>query len=366
MGNLGPLGDGGRVAIIGGGPGGVGCALALQTLGQRLGRRLEITVVEGKEFAGERHHNLSVGVLSDPLPSVMADCMGLPFPYHLRQGDVTGYVLHTACEQIRLEDTHRASVVIRRVQFDHYMLEAARARGIHIEQARALDVNFHDDGVVIYTESDAVEADIVVGAFGMDDGSAATFRRATGYRPPKALISMLTKFDPGPAAMAEFDGWVHAFLPQLPEIEFGAITPKAGYVTINIAGLAVDRRTMYRFIHLPEVRAVLPGLNDPQVDVEQLAIFKGRFPRSLAAHYYGDRYVMVGDAAGLVRAFKGKGVTSAVQTGVRAAETMLQTGISRASVCRFLRAGQPRYHRRCRLWHPRAPVIVLLYPLRPG
>src|SRR5450756_2990749 len=44
--------------------------------------------------------------------------------------------------------------------------------------------------------------------------------------------------------------------------------------------------------------------------------------------YYGDRYVMVGDAAGLVRAFKGKGVTSAIQTGIRAAQVILRNGIS--------------------------------------
>ncbi len=38
--------------------------------------------------------------------------------------------------------------------------------------------------------------------------------------------------------------------------------------------------------------------------------------------------LLVGDAAGLVRAFKGKGVTTAVITGIRAAETILQHGIS--------------------------------------
>ena len=38
---------------------------------------------------------------------------------------------------------------------------------------------------------------------------------------------------------------------------------------------------------------------------------------------------MIGDAAGLVRAFKGKGVTSAIQTGIRAAHTLLEAGISR-------------------------------------
>jgi len=40
---------------------------------------------------------------------------------------------------------------------------------------------------------------------------------------------------------------------------------------------------------------------------------------------------MVGDAAGLVRAFKGKGITSAVQTGIRAAGVILNHGISRSA-----------------------------------
>src|SRR4030065_2961050 len=37
---------------------------------------------------------------------------------------------------------------------------------------------------------------------------------------------------------------------------------------------------------------------------------------------------MVGDASGLVRAFKGKGVTSAILTGIRAAQVILNHGIS--------------------------------------
>ncbi len=54
------------------------------------------------------------------------------------------------------------------------------------------------------------------------------------------------------------NSYVHAFLPKSPEIEFGAITPKGDYVTINIAGIAVDRPAMQRFLALPEVHAVLP------------------------------------------------------------------------------------------------------------
>ncbi|HEY65590.1 MAG TPA: hypothetical protein G4O02_13570, partial [Caldilineae bacterium] len=39
-------------------------------------------------------------------------------------------------------------------------------------------------------------------------------------------------------------------------------------------------------------------------------------------------YVMIGDAAGLVRAFKGKGINSACLTGLWAARAILTSGIS--------------------------------------
>ena len=73
MSSLGPLEDQGRVVIIGGGPSGVACALALQRLASERSRRVSITIVEGKQFVGERHYNQCVGVLSPPLASVMKD-----------------------------------------------------------------------------------------------------------------------------------------------------------------------------------------------------------------------------------------------------------------------------------------------------
>ena len=100
-------------------------------------------------------------------------------------------------------------------------------------------------------------------------------------------------------------------------------------ITINIAGDVVDTPLMDQFIYHPAVQEVIPEVDRDHLNGENdLIYFKGRFPRSLARNYYGDRYVMIGDAAGLVRAFKGKGVTTAVLTGIRAAETILEHGYS--------------------------------------
>ena len=327
---LGPLHEGGHVVIIGGGPGGAACALALSRLTNQMGKHLKITILEGKQFAGEHHYNQCVGVLSLPLPSLLEDQLGVPFPYHLSQGEIQGYILHTDKEQIKMTGDEKTSIALRRVQFDAYMLEMVKQRGIRIIPARAVDLEFHSENVLVYTESKPQECDVVVGAFGMDEGSAALFARHTAYRPPQALSSVVTKYHPGSKRMAAFGPYIHAFLPSHPRIEFGAITPKSNHLTINIAGRSVDVTLTQDFMNQLAVRTVLPNLmHAGQYNQNDLRLFKGRFPFSLAQHYYGDRYVMVGDAAGLVRAFKGKGVTSAVLTGIRAAETILKAGFTR-------------------------------------
>ena len=329
MSGLGPLEDGGRVGIIGGGPGGASCALALQRLAAQSGRRLAITVFEGKQFASGRHHNLCVGIVSPPLPELLADRLGMPDLEQLWGGIVTGYVLHTSGAEIVLDDENHPSYAVRRVQFDDFMLEGARARGVNIVEARTNALEFHADRAVVYSESAPVEVDVVVGAFGLDEGAAGLFQETVGYRQPQSLVSALSRYYPGPEDMARFGPRIHALLPNDPEIEFAALTPKGDHLNVNIAGAAVDTDTMRRFLATPKVRSLLPGLEQVvATDGRGLPTYRGRFPCSLAHLYTGDRYVMVGDAAGLVHAFKGKGVTSAVQTGIRAAETILQAGIS--------------------------------------
>ena len=337
--SLGPL-QSGHVVIIGGGPGGTACALALHRMADEMGRKIEITLVEGKQFVGEMHHNQCVGVLSPPLPELLWNRLGVKFPYQLSRSFITQYVIHTAREQISLDDKDQHSVALRRVQYDAFMLETVKQRGITVIPARAMDLEFHADHVVVYTDNSPFQADVIIGAFGMDDGSSAMFNRLTPYRPPQALSSIVTKYHPKPDDMKTFGSSIHAYLPANPKIEFGGVTPKGNHLTINIAGSDVDADLMVAFLNLPEVRGILPNLSgESKLDPMELQFYKGRFPRSLAHGYYGDRYVLVGDAAGLVRAFKGKGVTSAVLTGIRAAETILKHGIS----------GQTFYNHYCAL-----------------
>ncbi|MCL4504794.1 MAG: hypothetical protein M1434_04370 [Chloroflexi bacterium] len=326
---LGPLAAGSRAVVVGGGPGGVATAIALKQGARALGRDVHVVVVEGKQFTGHQQYNQCAGVLSPPIVELIEGDLGVPFPHSLGHVMITGYVLHTARSEIVLDGEAEPSIALRRVEFDAYLLEAARERGIDILSARVTGLEFHTDRVVVYTDTDMLEADVVVGAFGLDEGTGVLFERAVGYKPPPALSSVVTKYHPGESGMAQFGDRIHAFLPTSAQIEFGALTPKSNHITINIAGASVDANLMREFLDMPYVRCTLPRLeNAGKYNPNDLHFYKGRFPRGLAGHISGDRFVMVGDAAGLVRAFKGKGITSAVLTGIRAANVILRDGIA--------------------------------------
>jgi len=194
---MGPLRDGGHVVIIGGGPGGAACAIVLRRLAQSLGRDIRVTVYEGKTFAGERHYNQCVGVVSPPIVQILENDLGVPYPWHLVQRLITGYVLHGEKRSLLLTDaSDEPSYAMRRVTFDAYLLEQAEAAGAQVVHTRVTDLEIDRDGVIIYSESDNRRADVLVGAFGLDPGTATAMARATAYRPPKFLDSIVTKIHP--------------------------------------------------------------------------------------------------------------------------------------------------------------------------
>jgi flavin-dependent dehydrogenase len=340
--SFGPPSDVDTVAIVGGGPAGVACALTVLRLSRDAGRRPRVVVFEGKRFGGHRpHYNQCVGVLSPPIQAILGEELGVPFPGSLVCQPITGYVLHSDRRQIDLGGDGRASYAVRRVEFDDYLLEAARGAGVEVVQSRVQDLEFHADRAVVYSDSVSLEAAVVVGAFGLDDGSVRVFERATAYRSPQAMTSVVTKIHAEPDFLAALGPIIHAFLPSIPEIEFGAITPKSDHLTINIAGRDVDSAAMGRFLRLPAVGAILPigwsgSADADRRESDQLWFYRGRFPMSVADGICGDRYIVVGDAAGLIRPFKGKGINAGLRGGIVAGEAIVRHGVSAIALRDYL------------------------------
>lgn len=335
--SAGPLNNNQIVVIIGGGPAGSSCAIKLKKLAHQNGINPRIIVYEGKRFDKKSYYNQCLGVLSPPLDKIMEEELEVPFPWHIIQKRINGYYVYSDKNVLKLTGEHEPSYACRRVEFDNYLFEKAKEMGVEVFPARVTDLDFSHDSVMVFSESNNIKADVVIGAFGLDDGMAKTFERETSYCQPKFLSSIVTKIHPGHTAMAEFGDYLHAFLPStLPYVEFGAITPKGNHLSLNIAGKKVSAEMMDEFLDLPSVKRVLPDNLDEFLS--HLYYFKGKFPTLPAKGAFGDRYVMIGDAAGLNRPFKGKGINSAVITGIRAAENIVNHGISEGAFKKYLKS----------------------------
>lgn len=331
------------VVIIGGGPGGTACAIKLLQGADARGIKLRVLIFEGKDFSV--HANQCVGVLSPPIEEVLARELDVHLPRSLIKRQIFGYRLHGARENLLLighgahagEPGHgRATYAVERAEFDQFMLDRARELGAEVVGSRVTGVEFvrsrELDEVRVYSESLYERADVVVGAFGLDEAMLSVFedvtRRDGRYvRPSKWLKSYLTTIDASARFQTEKLGHiVHAFLlpPACPRIEFGAITPKGDHILVNIAGESVSSSDLDDFLRLPQVQALLPAF-----DAGAINYYEGRFPSAPARGAYGHRYALIGDATGWLRPFKGKGISTAIFTGLRAAETMLEHGVSK-------------------------------------
>jgi flavin-dependent dehydrogenase len=323
------------VVIIGCGPAGASCALRLKNLTSSRTPPLRIILYEGKPLDRKSHFNQCLGVLSPPLDKIMEQELGIPFPWPIIQRKIEGYIIHSDRNILNLSGEQAPSYACRRVEFDNYLFQKVKEAAVEVVPARVTGIDFSPDGVMVYSESCNVRADLVIGAFGLDDGMARVFERRSSYRAPQSLSSVVTKLHPGELAMEDFGNNIHAFLTASLPLEFGAITPKRNHLSINIAGEKVDAPTMDRFLRLPGVRATLP---EPfQRTLPELAYSKGKFPTLPAKAPLGEHYIMIGDAAGLNRPFKGKGINSAIVTGLRAAEAIAAFGLTKTAFEQYIK-----------------------------
>lgn len=89
------INDGDTVCIVGGGPGGSACAMTLLKEARRLDKKINVVILEHKNFSGLRHHNQCIGVLSPPFEDILKKELDLVLPESLILNDIEGYRLHS-------------------------------------------------------------------------------------------------------------------------------------------------------------------------------------------------------------------------------------------------------------------------------
>jgi len=335
------LDDNAKIAVIGGGPSGSLFSYFALKMAKMVDKNIDVTIFEPKAFTkdGPIGCNRCGGVISEHLVQTLA-VEGINIPPEVVQRGIDSYVLHTQRGDVSIKSPaaeKRIATVYRgggpkgikekdRESFDNFLLQCALQEGATHSPLRIDGIKNNDKPVVTSGGNDIMEADLVVGAFGVNSTTWKVFEGlGMGYKKPETTAAFITELEMGREAVSQnFGSSIHFFLIPKPEnIKFAALIPKGNYVTLCILGKDVDQKTVEGLLANPMARKLLPdGILDNK--------FCKCFPKltlTTAEGGFSDRMVIIGDA-GSTRLFK-DGIGASYIMGKAAATTAVLHGISK-------------------------------------
>ena len=334
------------VLIVGGGPAGSACAWALGRAG------LDAVVLDRAAFPRDK---VCAGWIT---PQVVEELELDTDEY--RQGRTfqpfTGFRVGLVDGDGTVETRYGTPVSygIRRCEFDAYLLQRSGAR-MALGEPAATIVRDHGHWVV----NDAVRAPMLVGAGGHFCPVSRAINPATPGRPARIVVAQEAEYeiDPGEEARLPTSG-------ETPELYFcreldgyGWRVRKGNYINVGIGRL--------------ECRSLPPVVARFAAFLERSGKLRSQGERRWRGHAYlvsapvrrrtvADGVLLVGDAAGLAWPQSGEGIRPAVQSGLVAAQTIVN------AAGRYTRGNLDRYGGWLRQTFAGSRLVRTLSPLAPA
>ncbi len=362
-----------RVAIVGGGPAGSFFAIHLLREAKRLGRNIEVVIVEKRgptdpvsDCSQCRGCNFCAGLISPRLNKILEE-HGLGVPDEVIQGRINYVWIQGQWKNFRLRvpddlqmySVFRGSLPGRRTGrpagFDGFLLGEAVKEGARILYGEVQGVAYAGSGMPSLTmrtqsgEKVSLDASFVTIATGINARCGLDYRE-------DALISSVKRlnpaFVPGRSRKAFIfelevgeDYLQRNLHREIYFIEYGskrlvlehtALIPKGRFLTVAMIGKCIDdavlprdsRQVVHDFLKLPQIDRILPGIAAAPITctcVPRMTVTTARSP-------FSDRVALVGDAVG--SRLNKDGLFSAHVTASLLAQTMLHDGIDKQALAR--------------------------------
>jgi len=348
------LEDGSRVAVMGGGPAGSFFSYFLLTMAERAGLKIHVDIYEPRDFnvPGPAGCNMCGGVIYESLvQSLAVEGINLPptvvqrgIEFNMLHMDIGKALIQTPRHEKRIATTFRGMGPRGLMEFkghglDGYLLQSAIAKGARHIRARVDEVRWFEDVDAFNQKKRLVQVRGHGGTFqtyellavtsGVNTPTLKVFRDLDfGYQPPQTVKLLVREYFLGEEAVSKYIGPVfHAFLLNIPGLDYGAVIPKGAYMTVCLLSShsGLDASTMQSFLNDPAVNRILP----PDFSPENISCYCGpRINVMGSPQPFGDRIVFVGDS-GVSRLYK-DGIGAAYRSAKVAASTAVFQGISAA------------------------------------
>ena len=361
------------VAIIGGGPAGSFFARHLLQESRRLNLHLDVVIVEKRrstDLCNYDHHlrgcTFCAGGISPRLNKVLKQ-QGYIVPDEIIQGRIDYVWIHGQWKNFRLRvpndmqmySVFRGSLPAGRGAeapgFDEFLLGEAVREGACILHGEVQSIGYSASGMPVLTvripsgEINSFDASFVAIATGInarcgldysDDALIVSVKRLNpAFAPGKSRRAFLFELDVGEdylkRNMHREIHFIEYGSKQL-ALEHTALLPKGRYLSVAMIGKSIDeavlpqdnRQIIQEFLMLPQINRILP-------DIEAAPIVCTCFPRMAvtpARSPFGDRFAIIGDAAG--SRLNKDGLFSAHVTANRLAQTILHNGIDKQALAK--------------------------------
>lgn len=335
------IGNGSKIAVIGGGPAGSFFSYFALDFAKQKGINIHIDVYEAKNFhvAGPAGCNRCGGIVSESLVQALSTD-GIVLPSNVIRRGIESYKLHmeqgailikTPLKEQKIASMYRGfgplgSNNIDSVSFDNYLLELCQKKGVYTIYEKVIDLERNERGINVQTKTTLTNYDLVIGSVGLNPRSFSLFKKISpAYIPPVTTKTYICEFKLGNELINQYFGnSMHVFLLSLKNIKFGALIPKGQYVTLVLLGKQITGEIVDSFLNSEAVQRCFPkGLDIDKITPCQC--FPGINIKN--AHYaYSDRVVLIGDSASS-KLYK-DGIGAAYITAKAAAKTALFNGVS--------------------------------------
>ena len=347
------LKNGSKIAIIGGGPGGSFFAHFASAYAKEAGLDVSVKIYDRKSFCqrGPRGCNMCAGVISENLFNSMEE-EGISIADFCVQRKIEGYCFQTQDESVVLHHPvvgYKPKIVTvfrgngplqseheGNISFDDYLLNHVKEQGVEITFEIVKDFKLPDrDGDLVKVISgdgnskSEFEADLVVGAFGVNTGMMEKVgNMGFGYKPPKTVRTCQCEIMLSQEHIEKtFGNNIFVFALGKCELKFASITPKADYVTVNLVGRKdLTRNNLIDFLKHPAVKKLMP---EKWEIPNNFCMCISKIPITYANHPFADRVVVLGDAS-ISRSYK-SGIESAFNMAKISAYTAFKNGVSATS-----------------------------------
>lgn len=332
------LGDGDRIAVIGGGPAGSFFSFFLLQLADTIDLDVAVDIYEPRRFThtGPAGCNHCGGIVSESLVQILA-AEGINLPPGVVQRGIDSYVVHMDVGSVRIESSRqeqriaalhrgngpRGAVDMPWRSFDGYVLRMAQGKGARLVPELVTGLEWSEGRpVVVQATGERQSYDLVALASGVNSNLVSILdqRGATSGVPQTTRTYICELQSDQDSIRRVLGNSMHVFLLDIPRLEFAALIPKGDFVTLVMLGDEIDDALIDEFLMAPEVRRCFPTDTTPRV-----CHCSPLINMDPAERPFGDRVVFVGDC-GVTRLYK-DGIGAAYRTAKAAAETAVLFGV---------------------------------------